>query len=498
MLSKYFFLGLFLVIIISVGVYSKKKVKNLNDFFLGGRKMGGWISAFSYGCSYFSAVIFIGYAGSIGWSFGISAVWIGLGNAVIGSLLAWFVLGKRTRKMTHELDASTMPEFLEKRYNSKAMKIVTALIIFIFLVPYSASVYKGLGYLFAITFNMPIEYYTYCMLAMALLTGIYLLLGGYIATALNDFVQGSIMIVGMILIIYFVLSNPLLSGLKNGIDSLSQIPEVGPDLVSFFSASPFNLFSLIILTSLGTWGLPQMVHKFYAIKDEKAIKQATIISTIFAFIIGGGAYFVGTFGRLFLNNNMPADVDMIMPIMMDNVLPEALMGIVIILLLSASMSTLSAIVLVSSSSITMDLIKGIICPEMKHEKAMFLMRFFCALFIALSFIVAVTPNSIVTLMSFSWGTVAGSFLAPFLYGLYWKGTSKIGAWSGILSGLSFSIGAALYYGMDAKLAPNIGAISIILSLIVVPIVSLLTANLPETHIQKVFQGIEPIFKKEKI
>ncbi|MEJ6950093.1 sodium:solute symporter [Halanaerobiaceae bacterium ANBcell28] len=497
-MSKYLFLFSFLILIITVGVYSRKKVKDVNDFFLGGRKMGAWISAFSYGCSYFSAVIFIGYAGSMGWNFGLSAVWIGIGNAIVGSYLAWLVLGKRTRTITHELNASTMPEFLEKRYDSKAMKIVAAVIIFVFLVPYSASVYKGLAYLFTITFNMPIEYYTYCMLGMALLTGIYILLGGYIATALNDFIQGSIMFIGMILIIYFVISNPIVAGLRNGINQLSLIPEVGDDLVSVFSATPFNLFSLVLLTSLGTWGLPQMVHKFYAIKDEKAIKHATIISSIFAAIIGIGAYFIGIFGRLFLNNTMPADVDMIMPIMLDSVLPEALMGIVIILLLSASMSTLSSLVLVSSSSITIDLLKGVFFPKMSHSKAMFLMRFFCALFIALSFIVAVTPNAIVTLMSFSWGTVAGSFLAPFLYGLYWKGATKIGAWAGLISGFSCSIFSAMYFGMNIQLAPNIGAISILLSLIVLPIVSLATANLPENHIKKVFHSIDGFLEKEKI
>src|SRR5690554_5820862 len=178
---KYLFLGIFVLSMVVIGIYSRKKVASVSDFFLGGRKMGPWISAFAYGTSYFSAVIFIGYAGSMGWSFGISVVWIGIGNAVLGSLLAWWVLGKRTRKMTQEMNASTMPEFLEKRYDSKSLKIITAIITFVFMIPYSASVYKGLGYLFTNTFGMPIEYYPYCMLAIAILTGLYLLMGGYIA-----------------------------------------------------------------------------------------------------------------------------------------------------------------------------------------------------------------------------------------------------------------------------------------------------------------------------
>jgi len=295
-MAKYFFLVIFIVLMIAVGLYSRRKINNVNDFFLGGRQMGPWITAFAYGTTYFSAVIFIGYAGRIGWGFGISSTWIGIGNAIIGSLLAWIILAKRTRKMTHELNAATMPEFFEKRYNSKAMKIVTALVIFVFLVPYSASVYQGLGYLFERAFGVP---FVYCMLAMAVLTGIYLLLGGYIATAVNDFIQGIIMLAGVVLMVYFIMAHPAVGGLSGGISKLSEIPDVGPGLVKLFSASPVNLFALVILTSLGTWGLPQMVHKFYAIKDEKAIERGTVISTLFALVIAGSAYFVGAFGGCF-------------------------------------------------------------------------------------------------------------------------------------------------------------------------------------------------------
>jgi SSS family solute:Na+ symporter len=485
---KYLFLVLFVALMIAIGLYSRKKVNNVNDFFLGGRSMGPWISSFAYGTTYFSAVIFIGYAGRIGWNFGISSTWIGIGNAIIGSLLAWIVLAKRTRKMTHELNASTMPEFFEKRYNSKAMKIVTALIIFVFLVPYSASVYQGLGYLFEKAFGIP---FVYCMAAMAVLTGIYLLLGGYVATAINDFVQGIIMLIGLIAMIICIISHPAVGGLGGGISRLSQIPDVGPDLIKLFSGSPANLLALVILTSLGTWGLPQMVHKFYAIKDDDAIKKATIISTAFAIVIAGGAYFIGAFGRLFyIYNNVPApgNSDMVMPTVLEWALPDALFGLIMILVLSASMSTLSSLVLVSSSAISLDLIKGALFPQISKEKVMFLMRLLCVIFVAMSFFVAITPNAILTLMSFSWGTVAGAFLAPFIYGLYWKGTTKAGAWAGFIAGIAVSIGGAVYYGMDAGLSPNIGAVAMVVSLIAVPVVSFITAKLPEKHVEEVFNG----------
>jgi len=491
MSMKFVFLGIFIAIMVTVGIYSRKKINNVNDFYLGGRNMGPWISAFAYGTTYFSAVIFIGYAGRIGWGFGLSATWIGIGNAIIGSMLAWLILAKRTRRMTHELNASTMPEFFEKRYGSKAIKIVTALIIFIFLVPYSASVYQGLGYLFENIFGIP---FVYCMAAMALITAIYLLLGGYVATALNDFVQGIIMIVGVILMMFYIISHPAVGGLAGGIEKLSSIPGDGPGLISVFSAQPANLLGLIVLTSLGTWGLPQMVHKFYAIKDENAIRKATIVSTLFATLIGGAAYFTGAFGRLFLNNTLPVgsngmpNPDMVMPQMLEAALPEALMGLIMLMVFSASMSTLSSLVLVSSSAIVLDLIKGSLFKQISNNMVMLLMKVFCGAFVLFSFLVAVTPNAILTLMSFSWGTVAGSFLAPFIYGLYWKKTTKAGAWAGIITGLVCSIGGAIVFGMNAGLAPNIGAFSMAASMIVVPIVSLLTAKQEERHAEKVYSG----------
>lgn len=480
-MAKYLFLMLFIAVMIIIGFYSRKKVSNVNDFLLGGRQMGPWISAFAYGTTYFSAVIFIGYTGRVGWGFGISSVWIGIGNAILGSYLAWLILGKRTRKMTHELDASTMPEFFEKRYNSKALKIVTALIIFIFLIPYSASVYQGLGYLFEHSFGIPL---IWCMMIMALITGVYLLLGGYVATAINGFVQGIIMLAGIIMMVYYIMSNPAVGGFSAGISKLSAIPEVGSDLVKVFSGQPLNLLGLVVLTSFGTWGLPQMVHKFYTIKNDDAIKKGTIVSTAFALIIGGSAYFIGAFGRLYLNNKAPLGIDgtpnldMVMPQMLETALPESLLGLIIILMLSASMSTLASVVLVSSSSISIDLVKGVLFPHISKEKVMLIMKIFCFVFVILSFLVAVTPNTIVTLMSFSWGTIAGSFLAPFLYGLYWKGTTKAGAWAGLIAGLTCSIGGAVYYGMNSKMAPNIGAVAMLVSLIAVPVVSFVTAKIP--------------------
>ncbi len=482
----YIILVVFIACLIGISWYSLKKVKTVDDFFLGDRNIGPFMSAFAYATTYFSAVIFIGYAGKIGWGFGISAVLIGIGNALIGNYAAWKVLAKRTRSMTKKLNASTMPAFFEKRYNSKGLKIVSAIIIFVFLTPYCASVYQGLSYLFQSAFGIP---FIYCIIGMAVLTGGYLLIGGYVATAMTDTFQGIIMLFGVVVLVVAVISNAAVGGFTDGLNALAKMD---PALVSITGGAKWlDLVALIVLTSFGVWGLPQMVHKFYAIKDERSIKIATRLSTVFCLMIGGGAYLSGAFGRLFLNNQLPIDPttgagnpDMVMPQVINTALPEILVGLIVILVLSASMSTLSSLVLVSSSAISMDLVKGRLCPDMENKKVMLLMRIMCVVFIIISVLIATNKiNAIVTLMSFSWGALAGSFLAPYLFGLYWKGTTKMGAWAGVLSGVTITVVLALTTSLGA---PMIGMIAMIANVIIVPLVSLVTPKFDKEHLDYIF------------
>ena len=268
---QYLILGLFFAFFIVIAILTSKKTKTLDDFFLGGRNIGPWMSAFAYGTTYFSAVMFIGYAGNFGWQFGISAIWLGVGNAVLGSLLPWLLMGKPTRSITKRLNASTMPEFFEKRYLSKNMKIVSAVIIFIFLVPYCASVYQGLSYFFESMFGQAeifktgflslLTPYQWCMVIMAIITAVYLTIGGYIATAVSNLFQSIVMIIGVVLMLAFVLGSPVVGGVAEGVHRLA---EIDPALGNLFS-TPTNLLpliALVLLTSVGTWGMPQMVHKF--------------------------------------------------------------------------------------------------------------------------------------------------------------------------------------------------------------------------------------------
>ena len=483
MAIKILLLVVFFAIMIGIGFYCRKHSTDVNGFVLGGRSVGPWVTAFAYGTSYFSAVVFVGYAGQFGWKYGISATWAGIGNTLLGSLLAWVVLGRRTRIMTQHLNSATMPQFFEARFGSKSLKIAASIITFIFLIPYTASLYNGLSRLFGMAFKID---YSICVIVMAVLTGIYVIAGGYMATAINDFVQGIIMLIGIVAVIGAVLKSQ--GGFLAALDGLAKISDETVSstpgvFASFFGPDPVNLLGVVILTSLGTWGLPQMVQKFYAIKSEKSISTGTIVSTFFALVIAGGCYFLGGFGRLFSDRiDIAANgFDSVIPTMLSG-LPDLLIAIVVILVLSASMSTLSSLVLTSSSTLTLDLLKGHFVKEMDEKKQVFIMRCLIVVFVAISVILAIIQyrsnvTFIAQLMGVSWGALAGAFLAPFLYGLYWKGASRIGVWCSFIFStvvMLANIFVRSSFPVLLRSPINAGAFCMIAGLIIVPVVSLFT------------------------
>ena len=493
MFIKIAFLVVFFAVMIGVGIYCRKQSTDVNGFVLGNRSVGPWLTAFAFGTSYFSAVIFVGYAGQFGWKFGMASTWIGLGNAFIGSLLAWNVLGRRTRVMTQHLDTATMPDFFMKRYDSKALKIAAAVIIFIFLIPYTASLYNGLSRLFKMAFGIP---YEYCVIAMAVLTGIYVVVGGYMATAINDFIQGIIMIFGIVAVIWAVLR--INGGLGSTITLLSQIQAEGTEMkgafTSFFGPDIFGLIGVVILTSLGTWGLPQMVQKFYAIKSEKSISTGTIVSTVFAIIVAGGCYFLGGFGRLFgeagADGKPVGGFDSVVPTMLENLSP-ILIGIVVILVLSAS------------SVLTIDFIEPVFFKnkEVAEKKKVSIMRIFIVFFIAISAIIAIIQaNSpvmfISQMMGVSWGALAGAFLAPFMYGLYMKRVPKIAVWINYVLGIGISLASFICNMAGVKFANpvlayfqspiNAGMAAMIIGIIITPIIAAIAPSKDVERVEKIF------------
>ena len=495
MFIKLAFLVVFFGVMVGIGLYCRKHTTDVNGFVLGGRAVGPWLTAFAYGTSYFSAVVFVGYAGQFGWKYGIAATWAGIGNALLGSLLAWVVLGRRTRVMTQHLDSATMPQFFENRFQSRSLKLAASAIIFIFLIPYTASLYNGLSRLFGMAFHVD---YAVCVIAMAVLTGVYVIAGGYMATAINDFIQGIIMIVGIIAVVGAVLKSQ--GGFLAALDGLARVsdPTVSDTpgvFASFFGPDPVGLLGVVLLTSLGTWGLPQMVQKFYAIRSEKAIDKGTIISTVFAAIVAGGCYFLGGFGRLFSDQVDVAahGYDSIVPTMLEG-LSTVLIAVVVILVLSASMSTLSSLVLASSSTLTLDFIKDTIVKDMDEKRQILTMRLLIVVFIAISVVLAIVQyrsnvTFIAQLMGVSWGALAGAFLAPFLYGLYWKKTTRGACWASFLFStvvMLANIFFGKYFPTLLQSPINAGAFCMLAGLIIVPVVSLVTPRLPQGQIDRIF------------
>ena len=506
MILKVLLVIVFFAIMIGVGLYSRKQANSVDGFVLGGRKVGPWLTAFAYGTSYFSAVVFIGYAGQFGWKYGLSSTWIGIGNAVIGSLLAWLVLGKRTKQLTQHIDSRTMPDFFGIRFNSQNLRIVASLIVFVFLIPYTAGVYKGISTLFEMGFDLP---YEYCVITMALLTAVYVILGGYKATAINDFIQGIVMLFGIVVVIMAVLNSQ--GGLTAAVSKMASLPADGATqagsggFASWFGPDPWNLLGVVVLTSLGTWGLPQMVGKFYSITDQKAIRRGTIISTVFALVIAGGSYFLGGFGRLF---DSPAIHGADGKILFDSIVPSMLVtlspiliALIVLLVLSASMSTLASLVLTSSSTMTLDLIyrdKKASTQEVRdgeiddtiegniERRKVIVMRVLIVFFIAISLLIALNPPTFIAqLMGISWGALAGAFLAPFMLGLYWKGITPAAVWACFTWGVGLTVVNMLAGNPINPI--NCGAIAMVGGFPVVWIASLFTRKMDKETVNQMFQ-----------
>ena len=494
---------LYVLVMLGVGLWSMARTRSVGDFFLGGRTLGPWMSAFAYGTTYFSAVLFIGYAGKLGWGFGLHTMWIVAGNMLIGTLLAWKILAGRTRDMTSRLNALTLPEFLSARYDSRALKVVSAGIVFVFMVPYSASVYMGLSYLFEKAIGLR---YSEALIFLAVLTGVYLMMGGYFAVAVSDFMRGLVEFAGVILMVF------LLAGRKGGLfTTWSQLMDhkympalYPPSALPSTAPGPhfpgwLVLASLVIITSFGPWALPQMVQKFYSIRSKADVRRAMLIATVFALVMSFGAYYTGALTHLYFTEPavdlMPIfdgvtkkpNLDLLMPYFITRFVPSWLMLVILLMVFSASMSSLSSLVLVSSSAVAIDLYGAFHAGEERPARTMLVLRCFCGVFVALSLWIALSKvDVIVNLMVVAWGSLAGAFLAPYLYGLFWRRTTRTGALAGMLSGVGTSLALFFYWGKPG--IPVAGAVAMIVPLLVVPLVSLVSAPLDPGLVAKAFTG----------
>ena len=493
-------IAVYIVFIAIVGIMNARKSKNITQFTVGGRNAGAWLSAFSYGTAYFSAVMFIGYAGGTGWKYGLWGILPGIGNAVIGSLLAWLVLAKRTRETTRRLEIKSMPQLFEKRFKSEKMKTFCVAVIFLFLIPYSASVYKGLTSVCSVLLGVDERV---CMIVIAIASLIIVILGGYGATLKADFVQGTVMLVGVICLIIAVMRSQTVGGFSQGLQAIAQKTEE----LNLTAVSHMGLWATVLMTSFGTWGLPQMIHKYYGIRDDQEVKRGTIISTFFAFIVAGGGYFIGSLARLFFNSleEIPGagsgKTDYLIPNMLKmSGISEILIGIILVLLIAASISTLSSITITATTTLTMDFIRPKIFKNLDDVKSANVSRILCFLFVVFSYIIANSDTPILDMMSYSWGIISGSFLAPYAISLYWKKLNRSGAWAGILGGfftalppvickLFFPEAALPVFGAVKDLGPHFACAAMLISLVLCFVVSVITKNKEEIN-EEFYQKVE--------
>lgn len=485
-------IAVYVIFILAVGLFNSKKSKSITEFTVGGRNAGAWLSAFSYGTAYFSAVMFIGYAGGTGWKYGLWGVLPGIGNAIFGALLAWLVLANRTREVTRRLEIKSMPQLFQRRFGSEKMRTFSTAVIFIFLVPYSASVYKGLTSVCSVLLDIDEQV---CMIVIAVAAALIVILGGYGATLKADIIQGSVMLVGVVLLIIAVMRSDIVGGFSVGISRIAEkTNELGLDASGYL-----GLISTVLMTSFGTWGLPQMVHKYYGIKDEREVKRGTVISTLFCLVVAGGGYFIGSLARLFFTDlsEIPGagsgKTDYLVPNMLEmSNISQVLIGIILVLLIAASVSTLASVTITAASTLTMDFIKAKLMKNMDDVKTAKVSKLMCLIFVVMSYFIANSNTPILDMMSYSWGIISGSFLAPYAISLYYKRLNRAGAWAGMLCGffmalppvvckLIFPQAALGSFGAIKDMGPHFACAAMLVSAIMCIVVSLATNKKGETN-----------------
>ncbi|WP_303862662.1 sodium:solute symporter [Alkalibaculum bacchi] len=463
MIVKISVILMYLLCMITNGVISRKKIVDADSYYTGGRNVGAITSASAYLTTFFSAVMF-SLCGSLGFEMGISVMWIGIMNALITGLFAWTFLAGRTRQLSEDLGVYTLPQIVEARLNSRFLRMFTAFVILAFLIPYSASVYQGISFIFLRLFDIPFEY---CIIALAVVTALYVALGGNSAMMSNSVIQGVLILVCVSIYYIVFFKNEAIGGFKVGLQTLVSL-EGGRDLVALFGGKNFlKVFATVILTSVGGCATPQLISKFISVEKTK-IKTTSIIATVGCLFIAGGMYFVGGFSQIFFQKGylpVPDTADKVMGTIMHFITNDFFFTLIFIMLLAASMSTLAALVLTGASALTEDLLPVIFKKyNLSDNKKITLARIFSSLFIVLSAIMSIVPNSIISLMSISWGMIASVCIGPYWYCIFSKHTNKIPAIISSIYGFIFmSIGVGIY-GMPS--ASIIASISILTTIII--------------------------------
>ncbi|MBN2135723.1 MAG: sodium/proline symporter [Acidobacteria bacterium] len=426
-------IGVYLAILIGIGIWTKSKVKGTADFNIGGRQVGLWVTALSFVAAYFSSVLIVG-GGAYGYKFGLGTIWIAAANVLFGTALCWIVLGKRIRTETEKHGAETLSEFFTKRYSSPESGIYSAIIISFFLIIYNVAVLKGLGNLFEGIMDMP---YAWGVLISGAVILIYVSIGGYLAVVWTSFVQACVMITALIIFAFFTITQ--VGGLTTLVDKLAALPSKIPN---GFVETPgewgwAGLISFALITSFGVWAMPQLTIRFYSIKNEKLLRVGAVVATI-ATVTAVIPYLCGAASRIILGEI--ESPDLAIPLLSKAVLPEWGVALFAAGVFAAGMSTFAGILIVISSAIVRDIYKFGMKKELKQKREVALTRFFSIIVGAVSIVVALKPPALVlAIFAFASGIIACTNFWPLVFGLYSKKVKRYAAFASMVAGSTVAL-----------------------------------------------------------
>jgi SSS family solute:Na+ symporter len=422
-------LFLYIAVLMGIGIWSIRRTKTASDFILGGRTLGPWVTALSFIAVYFSSVLIIG-GGAFGYKYGMATIWIGAINVLVGCTLCWIVLGKRVRTMTESLGVQTISGFFAKRYNSPAAGIFSAAIIFLFLIIYNVSVVKGMANAFEVLMNLP---YWGGVLISGLVIIFYVVLGGYMAVVWTSVVQAWVMIASLLLLLWRTVG--AVGGMSAGMERLQATGAGYVDTPGVWGWAGLISFSLVV--SFGVWGMPQLVIRFYSIKDTKTFRLGTIIVTLGA-AIAVIPYLCGAFARVLIPGLQ--NPDLAIPKLVELVLSPWPAALLLAGVVAAGMSTYAGVLIIISSSVVSDIYKHGLGRTLTGPQEVFANRIVSAAVGLISVAIALKPPGLILVLTgFAWAVIASTNLWPLIFGIYWKGSSRVGVLVSMIAGAATAL-----------------------------------------------------------
>lgn len=480
---------LYLVAMIAIGALYSKKNNTTEDYFLGGRKLGGWVAALSAQASDMSGWLLMGLPGSI-YALGTGQAWIAIG-LFIGTVFNWLCISGRLRRYTIRANnALTLPTYFENRFHDKkkVLLFISSVTIVVFFLVYTASALAAGGKLFNSVFNVD---YRIALTIGALVILAYTFLGGFLAVCTTDFVQGTLMLVALLVVPIAALS--IVGGPAEVVTALDGSGVAGGSaaFLSLFSngGEPYRAVDIIsgLAWGLGYCGMPHILVRFMAVKNEKELNKSKGVAIIWVFLSLVLAWAIGIIGRAYLfpevltgGEEEKVFINMIIKLFTSDMKAPLVAGIFLCGILAAIMSTADSQLLVSASSVAEDIVKGIVKKDAKDETVFKISRITVLVIAVLAYLIALDPNSsIMGLVSNAWAGLGAAFGPTVLLSLYWKRTNFQGAVAGIASGaLTVIIWDYIPLAGGVTLGTATGlyslAVGFAVSLIAIVVVSLLT------------------------